>query len=234
MIGFIGLGGMGSRMATRLLQANYPLGVYDRTSTKARDLAQLGARVYSTPTQVARDADVVLLMLADDAAVEQVVLGPGHASAIWGLVLAPDGQLVASSGADENVRLWDPTTGLLKATLRGHTGAVWSLAVGADGHLVVSGGEDGSVRLWDSDSERPLVTLQGHTGGVWNLALSSVSRILASGGADGTVRICDTESGTLKSTLRGHTSMVWAVALSADGTLLASGSEDRAIRLGHF
>jgi 3-hydroxyisobutyrate dehydrogenase len=76
MIGFIGLGGMGSRMATRLLQANYPLGVYNRTPEKAHDLAQLGARVYTTPGELAQHADVLLLMLADDAAVEQAMLGP--------------------------------------------------------------------------------------------------------------------------------------------------------------
>jgi 3-hydroxyisobutyrate dehydrogenase-like beta-hydroxyacid dehydrogenase len=76
MIGFIGLGGMGSRMATRLLQANYPLGVYNRTPEKAQDLVRLGAHVYSAPAELARRADVLLLMLADDAAVEQVMLGP--------------------------------------------------------------------------------------------------------------------------------------------------------------
>jgi len=76
MIGFIGLGGMGSRMAARLLQANYPLGVYNRTPEKAQELARVGAQVYTTPAELAQHADVLLLMLADDAAVEQVMLGP--------------------------------------------------------------------------------------------------------------------------------------------------------------
>jgi 3-hydroxyisobutyrate dehydrogenase-like beta-hydroxyacid dehydrogenase len=76
MLGFIGLGYMGSRMAARLMKAGYQVGVYNRTSGKARDLAELGARVYDSPGDVARDAGVVLTMLADDVAVEQVMLGP--------------------------------------------------------------------------------------------------------------------------------------------------------------
>jgi 3-hydroxyisobutyrate dehydrogenase-like beta-hydroxyacid dehydrogenase len=76
MLGFIGLGYMGSRMATRLLQAGYAIGVYNRTAEKARPLADLGARVYSAPAHLAREADVVFSMLTDDAAVEEVMIGP--------------------------------------------------------------------------------------------------------------------------------------------------------------
>ena len=76
MLGFIGLGYMGSRLARRLLDAGYPLGVYNRTADKARPLAELGARVYASPADLAQAADVVFTMLADDAAVEQVMLGP--------------------------------------------------------------------------------------------------------------------------------------------------------------
>jgi 3-hydroxyisobutyrate dehydrogenase len=75
MLGFVGLGYMGSRIARRLVDAGYPLGVYNRTPDKAVALAERGARVYDSPGQLARDADTVLSMLADDAAVEQVMLG---------------------------------------------------------------------------------------------------------------------------------------------------------------
>jgi 3-hydroxyisobutyrate dehydrogenase len=67
---------MGSRIARRLVDAGYPLGVYNRTPDKAVALAERGARVYDSPRQLATDADTVLSMLADDAAVEQVMLGP--------------------------------------------------------------------------------------------------------------------------------------------------------------
>lgn len=74
-LGFIGLGAMGSRMAMRLLNAGYQLGVYNRSPDRARALGDAGARVYASAADLAGDADVVLSMLADDAAVEHVMLG---------------------------------------------------------------------------------------------------------------------------------------------------------------
>src|SRR5579859_1260244 len=76
MLGFVGLGYMGGRIAGRLISAGYPVGVYNRTREKTRALAEQGARVYDSPRQLAADADIILSMLADDAAVEQVMLGP--------------------------------------------------------------------------------------------------------------------------------------------------------------
>ena len=76
MLAFIGLGYMGSRIAARLLAAGYPLGVYNRTSEKTRPLAERGARVYASPAALAAESDTILSMLADDAAVMQVMLGP--------------------------------------------------------------------------------------------------------------------------------------------------------------
>jgi 3-hydroxyisobutyrate dehydrogenase-like beta-hydroxyacid dehydrogenase len=76
VLGFVGLGYMGSRIARRLMDAGNPLGVYNRTREKTRALAERGARVYDSPRELAADADTVLSMLADDAALEHVMLGP--------------------------------------------------------------------------------------------------------------------------------------------------------------
>ena len=74
-IGFIGMGAMGSRMAQRLLAAGYPLTVYNRTPEKAQPLVAQGARVAASPQTLAASSDIILLSLADDAAVESVFLG---------------------------------------------------------------------------------------------------------------------------------------------------------------
>lgn len=80
-IGFIGLGIMGSRMARRLLEAGYPLGVYNRSPEKGQPLAARGARIFDSPRDLAGQADVIMSSLADDAAVEQVLLGTDGALA---------------------------------------------------------------------------------------------------------------------------------------------------------
>jgi 3-hydroxyisobutyrate dehydrogenase-like beta-hydroxyacid dehydrogenase len=74
-LGFIGLGAMGSRIARRLLDAGYPLAVYNRTLEKAQPLAAAGAQVCDSPSRLAQQSDVVLTMLSDDAAVDAVIFG---------------------------------------------------------------------------------------------------------------------------------------------------------------
>src|ERR1039457_1032770 len=74
-IGFIGLGHMGSGMARNLLRAGHEVVVFNRSREKAEVLAADGARVADTPAGVCNESQVVMTMLADDRAVEQVVFG---------------------------------------------------------------------------------------------------------------------------------------------------------------
>jgi 3-hydroxyisobutyrate dehydrogenase-like beta-hydroxyacid dehydrogenase len=78
-LGFIGLGMMGSGMARNLIKAGNTLIVFNRTRSRAQELAQLGATVAATPGEVAAHAQVLITMLADDHAVEDAILGPGRA-----------------------------------------------------------------------------------------------------------------------------------------------------------
>lgn len=73
-VGFVGLGDMGLAMADNLRRAGHDLTVYNRTRARAEALA--GARVAATPGEAAAGAEVVVSMLADDLAVEQVIFGP--------------------------------------------------------------------------------------------------------------------------------------------------------------
>src|SRR3954453_16381442 len=75
-VGFIGLGGMGLAMATNLLKAGFGLRVYNRTPAKARPLLELGARVARSPAEAAEPGGIVVTMVLDDRALEEVTLGP--------------------------------------------------------------------------------------------------------------------------------------------------------------
>ncbi len=74
-VGFIGLGGMGLAMATNLLKAGFGLRVYNRTAEKARSLLEHGARLAPSPAAAAEPGGVVVTMVSDDRAVEEVTLG---------------------------------------------------------------------------------------------------------------------------------------------------------------
>jgi 3-hydroxyisobutyrate dehydrogenase-like beta-hydroxyacid dehydrogenase len=78
-LGFIGLGGMGSRIAERLRRAGHSMTVYDRNPKRVEALAAKGAAAARTPAEVAARSEIVLSCVADDAAVEAVLLGPGGA-----------------------------------------------------------------------------------------------------------------------------------------------------------
>jgi len=80
-LGFIGMGGMGSRMAARLLAAGYDVTIYNRHRERTRFLEEQGAKVAAEPEELAAHADIVLSSLADDLAVEKVMLSPGGALA---------------------------------------------------------------------------------------------------------------------------------------------------------
>jgi 3-hydroxyisobutyrate dehydrogenase-like beta-hydroxyacid dehydrogenase len=74
-IGFIGLGQMGVGMAANLVKAGHHVSVFNRTPAKAAPLVAMGARAAASVAEACR-GDIVITMLADDAAVEEVTLGP--------------------------------------------------------------------------------------------------------------------------------------------------------------
>ena len=74
-ISYLGLGTMGSGMAANVLKAGYELTVWNRSTEKCEPFARKGARVAKTPADAARDVDLVMYMLSNDQAVEEVVFG---------------------------------------------------------------------------------------------------------------------------------------------------------------
>lgn len=86
-VGFIGLGAMGLPMAQNLLKAGYALQVYNRTGQKAAPLQAQGAALAAKPADLGRPGAVVITMVADDSALEEVVLGPEG----FGGTLGPEG-----------------------------------------------------------------------------------------------------------------------------------------------
>lgn len=74
-IGFIGLGIMGQPMARNIMQAGYPLVVYNRSRPAMETLGTAGAGLAECPKAVAEQSDVVITCVSDSPDVEAVVLG---------------------------------------------------------------------------------------------------------------------------------------------------------------
>ena len=176
-IGFLGLGEMGTPMASRLLKAGHDVTVWNRTEERTVPLAQQGAAVASSPAKTAAGADFVITMLATPAAVEQVLFGTdGLAPA-----LSPGQILIDMStvGPDEvrSVAARLPKgASLVDAPVRG------SVPLATSGNLeVFVGATDG-----DYERVRPILESLGsvrHTGGPGSGAAMKLVANLALGAA---------------------------------------------------
>jgi 3-hydroxyisobutyrate dehydrogenase len=85
-ITFLGTGIMGAPMARHLAEAGHDVTVWNRTAAKARPLGEHGAHVAEDPAAAATDAEVVVTMLTDGEAVEEVMAEAGPAlgdGAVW-------------------------------------------------------------------------------------------------------------------------------------------------------
>lgn len=100
-IAFLGIGIMGEPMAGNLVKAGYPVTVWNRTPAKTGTLAEMGANVAENPAAAAEGADILFTMLADGAAVEDLLFARGVAEAL------PRGALAIDSSSIEPVQARD-------------------------------------------------------------------------------------------------------------------------------
>jgi len=75
VLGFVGMGLMGSRMTTRLLAAGYQVWVWNRSPDKCLPLVTQGAKLASSLAIIAQQCDIIMLCLSDTTAVESVIFG---------------------------------------------------------------------------------------------------------------------------------------------------------------
>ncbi|HUG35277.1 MAG TPA: hypothetical protein VMJ90_10950, partial [Anaerolineales bacterium] len=158
-------------------------------------------------------------------------LPPGHTETVTSVAFSPDGKILASGSADDNILLWDMDTSQLIGQLPGHKDDVSSLAFSPDGKILASGSADATIALWDVEELQRIAHLKEHTSYVSSVAFSPDGKILASGGYDNTIIFWDVETGQLLDQLKEQSSYVSSIAFSPDGSILASAGGDQAINV---
>jgi 3-hydroxyisobutyrate dehydrogenase len=98
--GLIGTGLMGAPLGERLLAAGHGLTVYNRTAAKAESLGQQGAKVAATPLEVLQQADCVVLMLTNTAAIRETILSPQASPGLRGKTVIQMGTISPQESQD--------------------------------------------------------------------------------------------------------------------------------------
>lgn len=165
---------------------------------------------------------------------DQSLVSADAGAAINDVAVSADGSLIASTGRDGSVKLWDGRTLAPLRSLVGHTAAAWGVALSPDGKQVASGSSDGTVRLWDAAKGVETHKLTPAGRGITAVAFSPDGALLATTSWDrsnergvwGLVKIWDPRDGRLLHSMEHGVKPIVTVAWSKDGSLLAVGTWD--------
>jgi len=145
------------------------------------------------------------------------------------VAFSPDGSLLATTGAENTVRLWQAGQWQEVRKLTGHRDEVLAVAFSPNGTLLASAGKDGSIRLWNTASGVGVREFRHRD--VLDLALSPDGLVLAACDKSGDVRLWMLASGKPIGRLAGHGDWVNKVAFSPGGDLIATASVDKTVLL---
>jgi WD40 repeat protein len=151
-----------------------------------------------------------------------------HESIVFSLAVSEDGEKLVS-GAYGTLRVWQPTTGQCRFSLRAHESSIFSLALSHDGNKVVSCSSDKTIKLWDISNPQSDLDLEGHEKMITAFHFNQKGDLAASGARDNQVALWTTNDGKLLRRLNGHQDHVRSVSFYQN--YLASCGDDKVIRV---
>jgi len=158
---------------------------------------------------------IVLALIAQDTNVTTL---SGHNADVTQLAFSPDGKLLATSGADFVIRIWDPAAGKEATTISDLKMAPEALAFSRDGKFIAAGLHS-KIQLWEIAAGTGVGAMETKFSPIARLAFANDGKTLLAGGPAGQVEVYDfTESRMLRTFQAGRLTPEF----SADGSRIAA------------
>ena len=155
----------------------------------------------------------------------------GHSDTVFGVCFSPDGKLLATSGADKFVKVFELPAGKFVKSFEGHTHHVMDVGWTADGKKLVSAGADNVVKVWDFEKGEKARDIQGYTKQITRLMFLPKTPTFLAVGVDASVRLWNADNGGSMKTYPAAGDFLYAVSASPDGGVVAAGGEDGVVRI---
>ena len=153
----------------------------------------------------------------------------GHSAAVNAISVSPDGNLIASGGSDNTVKIWSVTTGILVRSLEGSSNQVTSVSFSPNGQIVAAGNADGNVYCWRVSDGALLRIFRGH-GYAYAVAVAPNNNFVAATSGN-RIYLWRLSDGALVRIFHGATDTIFTLSFSPNGEMIAAGAGDRNIRI---
>lgn len=146
-----------------------------------------------------------------------------HTGGIFGLDISPDGTKIVSGGDDQNIQIWDITSGeIIQTILSAHDLQISSLDYHPDGNKLLSGGNDNKVKVWDLTTGEAVKVFTEHNAKINSCRYFPDGKRVVSGDENNQLYIWDIEKDEIVFS-SNKPDPVDAVACSSDGSKVAVG-----------
>lgn len=171
-------------------------------------------------------ASTLGVWLYDTYTNKELFLLTGHTDYTTTALFSPDGETLVSENYDYEIsspviKLWDVSTGELKANLTGHKGEVNHMVFHPNGKTLAITSKESNIQLWDMTKSDPESKIIENTANVKLIAYSPDGKKLACAG-DEIVRLWRTETHEFQLTFAAHANSIDSLKYSPDGKMIAT------------